>query len=469
MYGMHTTKGATYAVKRDEVSSFLVFALTGFAVLFGTVMLFRYNGTPLDTFLVATAAGLAAIAVSGLWLLRCRQGGVVYVLVLSGYLVRVLFGIYVYNELDPYYFQGDGSYSWGHPEMELSFNAARITSNALASNDGFLLAFASSALNDGDSKNPLIHWWMGMFLMSTGSTNAMDLAAFNAFHMSIAALGIIALALNLGYPRRAAFLAGIVTAWYPFSFISSLLWRDAIGCAFVVLAIVLASKFKLRSLATWPLFTAAMFLSFSHRTVYPVVIFLASFLSVKMATQGTLQGNRSTKRTGYWFLGIVVTLVCSRLFSDYLFLYYSNFSVGAVLERIVFLPILLVRAILGPFPWFNELAPPMFWSRIFDYAFHVLQFAVLLGIAQHYRRFFRTPDISVYAFLLFFGTAMMAPGIHTAYLSVGLPFAFARIFSLTRNFSMYLIASFFFFMAFNVLFFVLGFSGAGFSQSITGY
>lgn len=456
-------------MKHDEISIFLVFALTGFAVLFGTVMLFQTNGIPLYTFWVSTAAGLSAIAVSGLWLLRYSQGSVIYVLVLSSYLVRILFGIYVYNELDPGYFEGDGSYKWGHNELELSFNAVRIVYYAMASNDGFTLAFAPTVLNEGDSKNPIIHWWMGSYLAISGSANAMDLSAFNAFHMLIAALGIIALSLNLGYSRRAAFLAGIVTAWYPFSFISSLLWRDGVGFAFVVVALVLARKFKFRRPSTWPLFAGAIFLSFFHRTVYPVVIVLAHFLSVQSSTQGNSQGNRSATKTVYWFLGIIISLVGSRLFSDYLFLYYSNFSVAAVLERIIFLPILFVRAILGPFPWFNDITPMMYWSRIFDYALHVLQFAVLLCIAQHYRRFFRAPDISIIAFLLFFGTSMLAPGIHTAYLSVGLPFALARIFSLTRNFSMYFFLSFFLFMAFNALFYVLGFSGEGFSQSLTGY
>lgn len=130
---------------------------------------------------------------------------------------------------------------------------------------------------------------------------------------------------------------------------------------------------------------------------------------------------------------------------------------------------LFLRAILGPFPWFDGLLPEMFWGRILDFAFHVIQLAIFLGIARNYRRFFRAPDLSIYAFMLFFGTAILAPGIHTAYLSVGLPFAFARVFSVVRNFWLYPLASLLLFLAFNAFFYLFGFSGRGLSQSITGY
>lgn len=469
MYDSRIIRYVKRADKRDEVSRFLVFAFMGFAVLFGVVILFRSNGTPLDSFVIACTAGFVAIAVSGLWLLRYPLGNVVYALMMCGYLARILFGIYVYTELDPGYFQGNGAYLWGHPEIELSFDAARIVFDSMTSNESFSLAVALAVLNEGDSKNPLIHWWMGLFLVSTGFDNAMDLAAFNAVHMSISALGLIALALNLGYSRRAAYLAGIVTAWYPFAFISSLLWRDAIGFTFVVLAVGLASQFKLRSVSTWYRLAGSLLLAFAHRTVYPVVILLSFFLSVSSSAQGASKVTRGTKRKLIMFLGIFGTLVVTRVFSDYLFLYYSDEYVGTVLGRLMYFPILFARAVLGPFPWFNELPAMMFWDRIFEFAFHVLQLAVFLGIARHYRRFLQAPDMNVYAFLLFFGTAMLAPGTHTAYLSVGLPFAFARLFSFVRNFSLYLIASLFLFVIFNVLFFVFGFSGQGFSSSITGY
>lgn len=469
MYDMRSIASATHAAKQDEVGRFLVFALTGFAVLFGIVMLFRSNDAPLESLVVATTAGFAALAVSGFWLLRYRQGGTVYILLLTSYLARVLFGIYVYTALDPGYFQGAGAYLWGHPEIESSFEAARIVSEALTSNTDFSWAWAMSVLNEGDTKNPLIHWWMGLFLAAGKSTNAMDLAPFNAVHMSIAALGIIAFGLASGYSRRAALLAGILTAWYPFAFISSLLWRDAVGFLFVILSVMLASKFRPRNLSTWPHLVAAIFLSFANRTIYPIVILMSYFASASAPTQGVLRGSRSGRRKATWAVGLVVTLVAARLFSDYLFLYHTKFSASAVFERMLYLPILLVRAILGPFPWFNEHSPMEFWTRILEFAFHTLQLAVFLVIAQNYRRFFHAPDLHVYAFLLFFGTSMLAPGIHTAYLAVGLPFIFARVFSLVRSFPLYVISALCLFLIFNVLFYQAGLSGQGLSQEFTGY
>lgn len=452
-------------MKRDYVSTFLLFAATGFLVLFTLVVFFRSSGTTLSSFLIASIAGLAAVAISGLWLLRSRQLVIAYFFVLIGYVVRMIVGISVYIELDPGYFGGDGTYNLGHPEIELGFRAARIVFDALSSTTDFSPAFALTVLNAGDTKNPIIAWWMGAFLFASGSANAMDLAAFNAVHMSVAALGIIGLALNLGYSKRAASLSGIMTAFYPFSFISSLLWRDAIGFLFVVLAICLVSQFKLRNPATWPHLALASFFAFGHRTIYPIVILLVSFLSARAGSQKNFQG----RSTVSWAVGIVTTLFISQLLSEYLFLYRPNFSIDDILERVVFLPILMLRAVLGPFPWFTELEPHMYWMRIFDYAFHTIQLAFLICIARNFRHFFHASDLGVYAFLLFFLSSLLAPGIHTAYLSIGLPFIFARIFSLVRDFWRYLLGSLMAFSLFNSLFFILGFSGMGISQSISGY
>lgn len=467
MYGIHTFALAKRTKERDEVSRFLVYTFTGFAVLFGLETIIPSDGTPLVSFLVASSAGLAAIAASGYWILNYRQGGHVYVLVLTSYLVRMFFGIYVYTELDPGYFSGNGDYLLGHPEVEQSYRAARIVFDSLTNNTGLSFPFAFSLLNEGDSKNPLIHLWMGLFFVSGNSANAMDLAPFNAFHMAIAALGIVSLALNYGYPTRAAFLAGVTTAWYPFAFNSGLLWRDAIGFAFVVLSVALVSKFKMRNILSWPFFVGAVFLSFAHRTVYPVAIIMVNFLNI--AKLRISQGAKSNNKTLIIGVGVIVVLVVIRLFSDYIFLYYSELYAADIIGRLIYLPILVMRAILGPFPWFDKLDQVMFWDRILDYAYHVLQLAVFLGIARHFRNFFSAPDMNIHAFVVFLGLAMLAPGIHTAYLAVSLPFAFARIFFVVRNLPGYLLVSLLLFLLFNVLFYLLGFSGIGISQSITGY
>lgn len=454
---------------KGVVSAYILQCCLGLLAFFAISWLVGGDNSPLETLIVSVVSGFFALMLSSLWVLKKRGYLVFLIVLLLAYLARILVGLVAYLDIDPGYFSGSGAYLVGHPEIELSYHAASKIFDYLSGNDSSFSILWLGVLNEGESKNPIIHWWMGFFLTSLGSVNSLNLMAFNSFHHCLAGLGITALAIHYGYPHRSAQLAGLLTAWIPWSFPASLLWRDSIGIFFIVFAFALLTIFNFRKPTSYLWLFLSMFLVFAHRTVYPAIVLAVALF------EATQHGLRPLSRIGLQrkMAGLLIGLICATGlvlgFGDIFLMYKTDFNIGSLLSRLISLPLLLLRAIFGPFPWLQLDSSILSWERISDYGFHVLQLAAFLVVLAKPRSFAKSINPMTLAFAFFFVFAILAPGIHTSYLAISLPFLLPYAITLANGFHRYVALSLVIFLVANALYFAIGLSGLGLVMEITGY
>lgn len=464
----HSDASAIHSVKfLFEILTRCVFALI---CLYFISFVLRFGGHPAVTLLVAIVAGGVAVWVMTSWVTKYTNGGRTRLFIVFAYLARIVVGVFLYLTLDSNYFSGSGNYIDNNWEYYLTYNAAVKASNSLLVSGEWRWW---EIFDIGETKNPAIHMWMGTFLSMSSSENAMDLAVFNSFHHVLAAIIVAAIALHNNYSVRASFLSAIVIAWLPWSFPASIMWRDEVGFGFIALALLLLAIARKIGYLGIPFLGLACWLAFIDRSEYVAVFLLMFFLSKLLPA---LRNAFDKHGIIVWIavLGLTVTVgfVSASYFQTVVFVGQDD-SIGESLsQRILTFPILLLRAILGPFPWFLSVGEyeDSIQYKIFDYAYHVLQFAVLIVLVRNWRIcLLDNTNLLVLAFLGIWTLGVIAPGVHTAYLAVGLPFILPAIFERQIVFHRYLYVALTFFVSANVLFVLSGLSGSGLSQVITGY
>lgn len=421
----------------------------------------------LGTFIASVVAGAIGLLTATVWLRVLPKGNMLQALILFAYIARIIIGVAVYIESnDATYFSGNGKYKTIYWEYYWTYdNATRVADNI----EKYGLWRPSDSFKPGENKNENIHTWMGWYLASGKSRNALDLASFNSFHHCVAGSLIIAMAISLGYSLRASGLAGLVTAWIPWSFPATLMWRDSVGLAWVVLAVALIIYARPpRGYLSWIVIIPAVLLSFSTREVYINVVICGL---VYLWANYVFKGNNTIVRQ---LLKLLISIGC--LFVT--FSYYDGLQAtvygryadieSTLIERMFVMPLLFIRAIAGPFPWgSNEYSLILY--VMFDYAFHVLQLAVLYVTAKHWRTYIMKLNVMTVAASILFVTGVIAPGVHTAYLAVALPFIMPFIFETGEAIRFKVVVSAIVFLAINAAYYLSGLHGGGWIIRQTGY
>jgi hypothetical protein len=441
-------------------------AAAGFALYFFIYASLTGNGSPSTTLVAATLGGAAGLVISGLWIWRIPSALGVQALFLLAFLARLFVGIMLQETIDPNYFDSEGRLVEPNSEYRLTYEAAVKVLRALSFTDS---VHWNSILNSGDTKNPFIHWWMGVYLYSAGSDNALDLAVFNSYHHVLGGMFIGGLGVALGYHRRASLIAGVAVAWLPWSFPANIMWRDEVGFAFLTtgLAALVASR---ASWAMLPLAAGGAYLAYAHRPVYGAIYIMLYFFAAIKQRQLSFGVTLDTGRKSFYAAAAVGIIILISL-PDVIFGYRGQFELNEYSSRLLFMPLLILRAIIGPFPWFGvaDAEGIARFIPMFDYGFHVIQLAVLVILACNRREFWSGLDICRAAFILIALAAVVAPGVHTAYLAVGLPFLFPFLMSLRISFAKYILGALSAFVIINALYVVLGLRGIGIAQEYTGY
>jgi hypothetical protein len=433
--------------------------------------------SPTGTLVCAFISGGVAVLVSSLSLRRLAGYKLFLAAILAAYFLRVFTGVVIYQaSYDSNYFDGQGKY----------------INNGLKGNE-FVWTYentiraADSLLNKGewrpkeifdakgiDDKNAHIHTYMGLFMAGGKSKHALDLAPFNAFHHVIAGIFVVGLALSCGYQLRIAFLSGALIAWIPWIFPASTMLRDSVGLAAVVLAMVflyIGKEFGFIGslLSAVP----AAFLAWADRSVYFAAIVLITVLSIMFDQQSkTLSNPIKVLRL---ILVLLVLAIC---------LYTLSHDIGSMAVdkrheglvrsdnisfRLLTLPLLILRALAGPFPWFLGVGKYFTYYNLFDYLYHVVQFAMFLIFIANYRYILARANTLIFAAAIFWVLGFIAGGVHTSYLAVASPFAVSPILNTGANVWKYVLISAICFILANVVYVSMGLAGSGLVLGTTGY
>ena len=450
-----------------------------FWVLAGTVLFFslyalmsRQVDSPLWTLISAFLAGGVGVYTATLCFRKLPGYRVAQIAILGSYALRVLLGIIIYLCVtDSGYFGGNGVYPYSteYREFHWTYTQCMYAASILTGDTGFRTKYFIPMKED---KNANIHMYMGAFMAAGGSRHALDLTPLNSFHHVVAGILIAGLALACGYSPRVSLLSGAVAAWIPWAFAASLMWRDSIGLAWVVMAVVLLCLGKEFGLFG-SLFSVipAGFLAWSDRTPYLLAVVIIALLSIlfdqqKKVASGYLKLVRLV--IVLMLLAPLVLTLKHSIFSASLGKYVHSQASGSFLSlRLLVFPLLILRALAGPFPWFFTEVFDLY--TLFDYAFHVFQLAILIIFVLNWRAVIAHTNILTYSALVFGGLAVMAGGVHTAYLAVAAPFCIPLAINTEYKLWKFLVFAALIFTVFNFLYYLTDLQGSHWILDITGY
>jgi hypothetical protein len=419
-----------------------------------------------STFIASSISGAVATVVATLWLRLLSGGKAVQTAIVLAYVARLAVGV----ALDgPTNYYGDGGYAAENPEYTWTYEMAIKFADCI-SHYGVFSPYGLSYWQE--DKNAGIHAWMGCFFAVGRSRNALDLACFNAFHHALAGSLMAAVALGLAYSKRASFLSGAVTAWIPWAFPATIMWRDSVGFCWLVLAVLLLVYGRhVGVLARLALMFPAALLAYCDRDPYVIVMAAAAIVPVKL---WDYENERSLQKVGSYLMyacGTAVLVSFAVLYPSAYQLVFERHPLYIQepgMQRALVLPLLVLRGVAGPFPWI-QMDGTYDFDHLFDHAYHVFQLALFFTVVRHIREILRNLNVLLLVASSLWLIAIMASGVHTAYIAIAVPFAFPAIFEAERRFGWQIVISVGIFIIANLLYVAIGLHGAGAVLNRTGY
>jgi len=307
-----------------------------------------------------------------------------------------------------------------------------------------------------------------------GGVNVLSFAVWNSLHSIYTACIVGAIALRCGTSKRLSAIAMAIAAFQPFGFISSIFWRDSSGQTWVALALyllILAEDSTLLSLLALPI---SCFLAFWQRQPYVLAVMAASIaVNARHARQSkTRMTLLIALIAGMLALAVAVaqndSLIADTSQHAEDNLQQADRTVGSVSN----IPVRVLKGLVGPFPWYNSFTQPNLEYAPVDYVQQVLNNVVYILILPVIPMLFRKRSaLTAYIPTVMYGAVLftlgvVAPGIHSGYVSFGtiffLPLAVRRS---EKAWKSYLVAVFIFFIAANAIYGALGLTGSNLGGS----
>ncbi|MGA8572954.1 MAG: hypothetical protein WBQ36_06950 [Desulfobaccales bacterium] len=441
----------------------------------GSMALFARHLPPQANFLVVTCACLTGIIIFYLAYARKALGRSCLGIVLCAFLLRVLVGAVHYLLLqDPNYFAHPSQYAlawdweWMHQSMLFVANEFR--------NYGFLAKLPKWYWLE--NKNAYLLAYDALLYYFSGDY-VLNIAPWNSLHIIYTGYIVGAIALQCGCSRKQALVALTLAVFQPFGFISTLMERDFVGQAWIALAVYLVLVAQARTWLLLCVLPISGFLAYCQRQPYLAVILVGAACLYVI--------NKHKNPTAVIAaIGVAIVLffrynLRSVMYQEAFSRYSGSAHFGKHLvtsyipHRSIMLPLLFIRAIMGPFPWFQ-----IFDKNIVDYLYmpeaflqSVFNVALMLTVFplawQEWKRDKKIDPAFLFG-LLFFLTALLSFGVHSGYVTIGMIF-FMPLASRAGlgKFKKYLMGSAIFFLGANIGYWLLGLKGSAILQGITGY
>ncbi len=423
----------------------------------------RFFYSPIPNLIGTCISALAAVILLDRLFLRHAFGRNTTTVALVAFIAKVVLGIAHYIWLiNPNYTSQyqHVNYIWDYEWLNHAMILARnhwIANGLLAPMPARFYA----------EKNLLLREYFAI-LYYLGGVNVLSIAPWNALHSIYTAAIVGALGLSAGLNRPLALRAFFIAAFQPFGFISSVFWRDTVGQTSLSLAIYLlvtTQSSTLLSIAALPL---SCTLAYAQREAYAFAAFVPSMLINLRYTARSLARFAVVLFIIFLFIyGTATGAFRQRLANASSHAQQNARTAESHLASVRFLPMRLVKAVVGPFPWYQifsseypEYLPEDFAQQVLNVTVYILIFYPLFTKRKQCIPF--APTIA-FGLILFLAGAL-AGGIHSSYVSTGtiffLPLAVTRS---KRAWRLTLSAVALAFLVANVLYASLGLTGSGIS------
>jgi len=260
------------------------------------------------------------------------------------------------------------------------------------------------------------------FLFYFGGVKALTVATFNSLLTVYAAFFIYLISMKINKNSRNAIFCFLIVLTQPFEMITSILSRDTFGQMLVFYcAFLLTYFFSSNGVLKIVVISFAGWVSHLVREVYFVIPLVAGLGS--NLVYSIIYNFRNFKKTNFIVLLFAITglLVLSPFLIETFFGRFLNVDfVGKIIQ----LPVSLIYAIVGPFPWTQVL------YQVTGYEYHIpgyltsvfnltLFLSVLLFLAN--KRPSRQQFMIMLFFSLFYLSGLLVYSGHTVYYSIAIP------------------------------------------------
>jgi len=321
-----------------------------------------------------------------------------------------------------YFFESDYLFSYSSSfdylaEYVWALDSMNIISDTL---NGTLDADdAGAAQARSMNKNYEMLFFMSL-LFYFGGEKVLVVASFNSVIVIFSAFLIYKISYSLRKSKKIAFFCFILVALQPMEFISSILARDIFGQFIIIFSLYLMLSFFHTVYLKYFFVLIASLLTSFVREVYALIPVVAI---VMPAILNEISKGFISKKT---LIGIVAFIALAIILYDFVI----NFILYRFMEKdfislILQLPVSLVYAIVGPFPWTQIfLKPTGYEFHIPSYLTSIYNFTLIITTALYFLKYnFKKVDyfILIYVFLFFLSGILVYGGHHTTYYSVAIP------------------------------------------------
>ena len=391
------------------------------AIIYIYFTLLGNNTNQLSSFIASSIAFLLATVFATIILLKETKWIFFFVF---AYIVKVFIGLvhYLYF-IDADYFNGNGEYKSLTTEFEAVFDG--ISSFAIFKMESSLFFFES--LSSGVTHQELLSF-ISIPFMFFGNF-VLTISPVNAFFSLLISINILLIAkYKFNFSNKNLKYVAFITAYFPITLISSLLWRDVVGMSLMTIGITLL-YFSKRSLSQYLFLIIACYLFYLQRTTYPFILALAFFTNNILASQFKIrQLNLFFKVLSIVFFIYLMTFIFSFGNTEA----NSNLLENTLNLNLLALPLKFVLGLIGPFPWTNFLiyeSFPAYAYQLQDYLQGTFNVAFVFIMFRN--KFFRKENINL---LNLIGVFLIISGLtniymHISYVSFGFMFLIPWLFT----------------------------------------
>ncbi len=371
-----------------------------------------------NSLFISYIAGLAAIYCMYLFISFHEKQYKLLVFAVICFSLRMFVGVvhYLYFFESDYLFSYSSTfdyldeYVWAHDSMSTISGTLNGTIDA---DD------AGAAQARSMNKNYEMLFFMSL-LFYFGGEKVLVVASFNSLIVIFSAFLIYKISYSLRKSKKIAFFCFILVALQPMEFISSILARDIFGQFIIIFSLYLMLSFFHTGYLKYFFVLIASLLTSFVREVYALIPVLAI---VMPAILNEISNGFISKKT---LIGIVLFIALAIISYDFVI----NFILYRFMEKdfislILQLPVSLVYALVGPFPWTQIfLQPPGYEFHIPTYLTSIYNFTLIITTSLYFLKYkFKKVDyfILTYVFVFFLSGILVYGGHHTVYYSVAIP------------------------------------------------
>jgi hypothetical protein len=276
-------------------------------------------------------------------------------------------------------------------------------------------ASAAIAIN----KNYEMLFFMSL-LFYFGGEKVLVVSSFNSLVVILSAFLIYKISFFIRNSKKIAFFCFVLVSLQPMEFISSILARDIFGQFLIIFSLYLmVSFFKTKYLKYLVTLLASLMTSLV-REVYALIPLITLFMPRILAEIWTGYVSKKTLMGGILLI-IILILTFDFILNNILYRFLDKDFISLFLS----LPVSLVYAIVGPFPWTQIfLQPPGYEFHVPQYLTSVYNFTLILSTIFYFIKYKASKLdylILVYVLLFFFSGILVYGGKHTTYYSVAIP------------------------------------------------